>query len=523
MDYVIGSGLSGVMCARALLEKGRQVTMLDVGVLPSKETSDVKQHLSERDPHAWDKQTLSSVSGTLSQTKGRVPSRLYFNSYYMYADTVLEGIDQQKTNCRMSYAQGGLGVVWGGATLPAQKEDFNEWPFSIDRMRFHYEAVAKEIGIAGVRDNLETMFPFFGNPLPVDDLSQQAEHICKNLTAHRQSLSKSGITYGRSRLAYRSSSLIPGCKKCALCLSGCPFDVIYSATDTLRKLKKRKEFTYIEDCIVKRIEEKENIVYLHTVHSGKEKVFEGDRVFVACGPLGTLKLMSDSRVQSRDTYALHYQPYFMLPLLSLKNLNTVSREKVHTMAQLFIELHDQAISDRTIHMQLYTYSPQIQSEIDRMFGRIPFLKKAVDYFITGRLLLIQGYVHASAAPAISVEKEVGKLRLHGVDERSVKVLIRQVARKLFGLSLQIGAIPLLPMLKYGLPGDGNHAGASFPMAETPTENQTDVYGRLPEFSRVHMVDSSVLSTIPAPTISYTVMANAHRIGWESVELNNELI
>jgi choline dehydrogenase-like flavoprotein len=79
------------------------------------------------------------------------------------------------------------------------------------------------------------------------------------------------------------------------------------------------------------------------------------------------------------------------------------------------------------------------------------------------------------------------------------------------------------MLKYGLPGDGNHAGASFPMTETPTENQTDVYGRLPEFSRVHMVDSSVLSTIPAPTISYTVMANAHRIGWESVELDNELI
>lgn len=40
-------------------------------------------------------------------------------------------------------------------------------------------------------------------------------------------------------------------------------------------------------------------------------------------------------------------------------------------------------------------------------------------------------------------------------------------------------------------------------------------GRPHGLSRVHVVDASVLPSIPATTISYLVMANAHRIATES--------
>jgi choline dehydrogenase-like flavoprotein len=33
--------------------------------------------------------------------------------------------------------------------------------------------------------------------------------------------------------------------------------------------------------------------------------------------------------------------------------------------------------------------------------------------------------------------------------------------------------------------------------------------------RVHVVDASVLPSVPATTITYTIMANAHRIGWNA--------
>lgn len=519
MYYVIGSGLSGVMCAKALLGKGKRVTMLDVGVTPGKLVAEHKAALANSDPKEWDTSALAAVNGTLAQTKGKVPSRLYFNSDYMYADTAKARIVQQGTNCRMSYAQGGLAQVWGAATLPAQIHEFDAWPFGIERMAPHYEAVAKEIGITGVHDGLEELFPFYGTPNEGGSISAQASEIMQHLESSSAGVKAAGIRFGRSRLAYRAgkSGDDSGCRKCALCLSGCPFNIIFSASDTLRELKKDKNFAYEEGVQVTRLEEKEKVI-ISGVKDGAACTFEAERVFVACGPLGTLKLISSSLPEVRDTFALRYQPYFMLPLLSLRNFPNVQTEKLHTMAQLFIELIDKSISASPVHMQLYTYSPQIQSEVDRMFGKIPFLKKVANRFLTGRLLLIQGYLHADDASEIRAVANEGTLTLTAADERGVKRIVRKVAGRLFRMTFALGALPLLPMLKYGQPGDGNHAGASFPMKVSPKGNETDAYGRLAGWKAIHIVDSSVLSNIPAPTISYTVMANAHRIGTESVEL-----
>jgi choline dehydrogenase-like flavoprotein len=50
------------------------------------------------------------------------------------------------------------------------------------------------------------------------------------------------------------------------------------------------------------------------------------------------------------------------------------------------------------------------------------------------------------------------------------------------------------------------------MKKNPDRNETDIFGRLAGSERIHAVDASVLPTIPATTITFTVMANAYRIG-----------
>ena len=62
-----------------------------------------------------------------------------------------------------------------------------------------------------------------------------------------------------------------------------------------------------------------------------------------------------------------------------------------------------------------------------------------------------------------------------------------------------------------LPGGGYHSGGDFPMSESPRFPQTDELGRLAQFEHVHLIDASVLPTIPAVPTAVTVMANAHRI------------
>ena len=74
------------------------------------------------------------------------------------------------------------------------------------------------------------------------------------------------------------------------------------------------------------------------------------------------------------------------------------------------------------------------------------------------------------------------------------------------------AVPLSPALRTGEPGRGFHTGGTFPMRLNPGSFEVDLLGRPSGFSNVHLVDSSVFPSLPATTITLSVMANAHRIG-----------
>jgi hypothetical protein len=50
------------------------------------------------------------------------------------------------------------------------------------------------------------------------------------------------------------------------------------------------------------------------------------------------------------------------------------------------------------------------------------------------------------------------------------------------------------------------------MSDHPSPNESDIYGRPAGLQRVHAVDSTVMSSIAATTVTFTAMANAHRIG-----------
>jgi len=79
--------------------------------------------------------------------------------------------------------------------------------------------------------------------------------------------------------------------------------------------------------------------------------------------------------------------------------------------------------------------------------------------------------------------------------------------------------PVIPMLRLSPGGKSYHWGGSFPhAADRPTIFSSDRLGRIGSWERIHLVDASVFPTVPAMTFGLTVMANAHRIASESLEL-----
>ena len=65
------------------------------------------------------------------------------------------------------------------------------------------------------------------------------------------------------------------------------------------------------------------------------------------------------------------------------------------------------------------------------------------------------------------------------------------------------------------PGRSYHSGGTFPMHRSPGRLETDVLGQFPALPNVHFIDASVFPSIPATTITLTVMANAHRIATQA--------
>ncbi len=91
-------------------------------------------------------------------------------------------------------------------------------------------------------------------------------------------------------------------------------------------------------------------------------------------------------------------------------------------------------------------------------------------------------------------------------------VMKAAARHLGQAMGKVGLIPLTFAARPGAPGSSFHVGASVPMSAAPKAGQSDPLGRPAGWTRLHLIDASSLPAIPATTITFSVMANAHRIG-----------
>jgi len=160
--YVVGSGPAGVACAKALLDAGRRVRMLDAGLTLEAERAGLVERLKHGRPEEWTPADLAAFQAGMIPDVGGVPLKLVYGSDYAYreADEHL-GVQYDNVGLRPSLAKGGLSNVWGAAMMPFLEGDMDEWPFKVSTLAPHYAAVLQFTGLAACRDNLEQPFPLY--------------------------------------------------------------------------------------------------------------------------------------------------------------------------------------------------------------------------------------------------------------------------------------------------------------------------------------------------------------------------
>jgi choline dehydrogenase-like flavoprotein len=534
MIYVVGSGPAGVACAVALIRRGCKVTMLDAGIELEPAAQTLISKMASCQPVEWRPEEIMALKGNVRARLSGIPLKNSYGSDFPYREAGLSifGGDSE-IGFKPSFARGGLSNVWGAAVLPYRAKDMSDWPITLEELAPFYSSVLSFMHLSAREDELQNFFPLYCEDFSSIEQSRQAERFLSDLSANKSELNSSGIFFGTSRLAVLDrNSAGDSCKTCGMCLYGCPYGLIYNSSQTVAELMMNSNFTYIKDVIVTEFAETADHVQIigHSRIDHARVTYNASKLCLGAGVLATTKIFLDSVKAYNHKVTLKDSQYFLLPLLRFSPVPGATKEQLHTLSQIFLEIFDDEISDRTLHLQVYSYNDYFQDAVQAQLGLfaplfgIP-LRRGLE-----RLLLIQGYLHSDISSSISLEikppsgNSLSQLIFEEIRNPKAETAIKRVMDKLNHVSHFLKAKPVAPLLKIEKPGRGYHTGGTLPMAKNPKEFQTDTLGRPFGLKRVHLVDATTFPSIPATTITLSIMANAFRIGdlvgRESAEFEN---
>ena len=517
------------------------VHVVDAGGSLESVPADRAASLGRKAPSLWPKDDVEWLKSTLQPNTNGVETKLSFGSRYPYEIPKSGPAWDVRGGLKPSFAFGGLSTVWGASVLPYRQDEITKWPITLKELEPHYRAVLVETGVAGVRDDLEEIFPIYHKAPSLLETSPQAMAVLGKWHKNRRKLIAGGFRWGRSRLmvegkhaeastgrlSYHGSNELAAekaCVECGMCMYGCPYDLIYSSRQSIRKWHGEGKINYEAGVLVEGFKELGDRVEVwgRNLTTGEEWRGETERLFLGGGVLSsTAIVMRSLGIENQPVEILDSQ-YFTVPLLSFRGTAGVRESRLHTLAQIFLEIMPAEISKQLIHLQIYTYNDMITRVLQQKAGPLAGLLDPMIRQMEGRLFFLQGYLHSDESGRLRITMSATqggqkKFSVEPMVNPKAGGMVKKVLAKVISHFGDLGFLPILPMASLGEPGRSFHSGGSMPMGGDRQKYPiaTDRLGRPNGLKRVHIIDASAFPSISATTITLTAMANAHRIACEA--------
>lgn len=525
---IVGSGAAAAGAALALSDRENlDITVIDIGLRLETEREQLVEALASSTPDEWDDQAIKLASmQPVAALKSGVPEKRVFGSDYPFRNVGqlggLTAVNGANTSL-ISPAYGGFSNVWGSQVMPFTTEAFESWPVKATTMRSHYEAILREIPFAGEEDDLTARFPLMRQPAPLPKMSPRSLSVLNAYEKHKSKINDRGITIGKARLAFDAAK----CIRCGMCMTGCPYGLIYSTAQTFDRLRRAGRVRFHNGYLALKVIEGNNQaeVIAKEIATGRIQRFAADRVYVACGAIGTTRLIANSLGLFDVDLAMLESRQFVLPLLSLRATEDPRHQRDFTLNQFNVIVAPGGGSVDISTLHVYTFNPAFIDGLPSALRARSVERLQVQ--LLRRLTVALGYLPSwnSARMRIHVGSRGDHLELPDLQISSEAPpsgqgqMLRAVLRRLTQSARILDLYPLLPMTRLSAAGKSYHWGGSFPhTADRPVTFSSDRLGRVGSWERTHLVDASVFPTVPAMTFGLTIMANAHRIASESLEL-----
>lgn len=521
---IVGSGPSGVHAAYPLVLGGRQVTLLDVGhedrtyapLIPKGPFVEIRQTDPQQCRYMLGERFEGVSFGAVRPGAQLTPPR-----QYVVRDTQeLTPVESSSFFPLESLALGGLAGAWGAGVFPYTERDLEGFPFTAQELERHYHVVAERIGVSGARDDL---LPYYGecpSLLPPLNEDWNASLILAAYRRRRATLNAAGLFLGYPRLAALSRAHRGRGPDRYLDMSFWADSdrSVYRPRYSLEELQRHPNFAYHRPVLVSAFREQRGVVTVsgRNLATGRTERHRARSLVLTAGVFGTTRIVLRSLGRYGQKVPLLANPYTLVPMINLAMLGRVPGPDRHSLAQLCLVLDSPDRREPLVHAHVHTYRSLLNF---RLIQEMPLAYR--EGMRVAKLL-----VPALAILAIDHEDrpDPGKYcRLHrgeaGAPDRLELVYSppetavhrqRRQERRLLRLFLRMGCLPLKPTR----PGHAAsaHYGGTFPMTREEKDLTVTPEGRLRGTEAVYLADGSVFPYLPAKALTFTMMANANRIG-----------
>ena len=522
---VIGSGPSGVHLAKTLLDLGWAVTVLDVGheqpppVLPKADFEGLKREL--RDPVSY----FLGANGkgvVFPSADARYfalpPSKDYVFSRPSGFETVTTNFDPL-----ISFAAGGLAEAWTAGCYPMNAAELSAFPFDFASLEPHYAEIARRIGVAAARDDLERFTPWVGDylePLPPDPHTESLLAQYRKWRGWLQA--KLGFFLGRSRVAMltRDQGKRLACDRLGRCLWGCPRGSLYAPSGTLAEMRNQPGFRYVRDAFVTHFEYDGDRISaaVAVAADGSERRFSADAYALAAGTLCSSKILLDTFYrrtgQVHELSGLMDNSQLVIPFVTLRRLGKPVDTHSYQFHQLAVGI-EQTRPEEYIHGQITTLK---SASVHPVAQSIPTdLRTALEIFRISHAAL--GAANVWLPDRRRADNVLTLRPRPGTAQTDLVVRFAEDARDRFDLPIRImkralrrlGCVVPPGMTKRLPRGSSVHYAGTVPMQRARQRFTCDPGCRSHDFRNLYLADGASFPFLPAKNLTFTLMANAVRV------------
>ena len=525
-EIVIGSGLCAWAAIQGILRRGGKPLVLDIGddLEPVREA--IRARLSGSSPAEWSSAGLEFMTEPRTN-RGSVPVKTYLGSTFMYSQDEVPQADGSfhPGSPPYSTALGGFSRAWGGAYLLPNLSDVADWPVSYELLISSIRQVFRDVATSEPPSPLHRYFPRMREQVSASSLRQDPgqQELLRRLAASSATASTSPLVVGQSNLMTDTiASSSKTCHYCGLCNVGCVYESIFSSDQQIKSLLNEGRISYEKDLVVLTVRESGDEVVVRARDRETEEIrtYTASKVYLAAGAVNSTRILLSSM-------GMYGSPVQLLKTGSSLELFLTHRPlpltwpHTNTQSTVFVDFIHEPSSSHWVHGQLSFPNELILLRLGQKHRLPPGrIRSSLAARIVGGIL----NTHSSIAQNISLR--ISALDYDGSAPLEVKVTSGdEFARKLAGREFRkimrsAGLFPA-PLKATGNAGNfGYHLGGTFPMTESPArDTDTDPFGRPFGWRNIHVVDTSVLPSLPATTIGALASGNAFRIGLEMAATN----